>query len=79
MEAGRTESIAKPDPLTGLEQLAEAYNHQVAVLSGILSLILGNPEPQSGVASISGHSRGEEFGGYEKYVAAVMLQWLRPL
>ena len=74
-----TELIVTPDPVATLELLAEAYDQPFADSSAIPTLLLSEMTSQEVVVALSGDGGDEGFGGYERYLAAPMLQrfnWL---
>lgn len=74
-----TELIVEPGPLGMLARLAEAYDQPFADSSAIPTLLLSDLASQDVVVALSGDGGDEGFGGYERYLAAPMLQRLNPL
>lgn len=74
-----TELIVRPDPVSTLELLAEAYDQPFADSSAIPTLLLSELTSREVVVALSGDGGDEGFGGYERYAAAALLQRMNPL
>jgi asparagine synthase (glutamine-hydrolysing) len=74
-----TELIVRPDPVSTLDQLAEAYDQPFGDSSAIPTLLLSELTSREVVVALSGDGGDEGFGGYERYAAAALLQRVNPL
>lgn len=69
-----TELIVEPDPEHMLGRIAEAFDQPFADSSAIPTLLLCDLASRDVVVALSGDGGDEGFGGYDRYVAAPLLQ-----
>ena len=71
--------IVEPHPTELLSELAATFDQPLADSSAIPTMLLSRMTAKRVVVALSGDGGDEAFGGYERYVAALLLQKLNPL
>lgn len=69
----------EPDPELVVNQLASTFDQPLADPSAIPTMLLSELARQGVVVALSGDGGDEAFGGYERYLAAPMMQRFNPV
>jgi len=79
LNTNHTALQVSPGPETVLNQLVDTYDQPLADPSAIPTMLLSEFARQDVVVALSGDGGDEAFGGYERYLAAPLLQRFNPL